>query len=57
MQAKAEAKFKEKSLVRQQTIKLLELFEFVILEEAHEAGGNSYYEIMRHCKTPITAWH
>ncbi|ENT3300715.1 DEAD/DEAH box helicase [Acinetobacter baumannii] len=50
MQAKAEAKFKEKSLVRQQTIKLLELFEFVILEEAHEAGGNSYYEIMRHCK-------
>lgn len=50
MQLKAEAKFKEKSLVRQQTIKLLELFEFVILEEAHEASGNSYYEIMRHCK-------
>lgn len=50
MKLKAEAKFKEKSLARQQTIKLLELFELVILEEAHEASGNSYYEIMRHCK-------
>lgn len=35
---------------RTETIKLLEMFEFVILEEAHEASGNSYFEIMRHCK-------
>jgi superfamily II DNA or RNA helicase len=32
------------------TIELLERFEFVILEEAHESSGNSYYDILRHCK-------
>lgn len=32
------------------TIRLLQQFEFVILEEAHEASGNSYYDILRHCK-------
>jgi superfamily II DNA or RNA helicase len=36
--------------VRNQTINLLSKFEFVILEEAHEASGNSYYEILSHCK-------
>jgi superfamily II DNA or RNA helicase len=36
--------------LRNQTISLLAKFEFVILEEAHEASGNSYYEILRHCK-------
>jgi superfamily II DNA or RNA helicase len=36
--------------IRNQTISLLEKFEFVILEEAHEASGNSYFEILRHCK-------
>jgi superfamily II DNA or RNA helicase len=36
--------------IRLQTISLLSKFEFIILEEAHEASGNSYYEIMRHCK-------
>ena len=35
---------------REETIKILEMFELVILEEAHEASGNSYFEIMRHCK-------
>lgn len=35
--------------IRQQTIKLLGMFEFVILEEAHEASGNSYYDILKHC--------
>lgn len=35
---------------RQQTISLLQKFEFVILEEAHEVGGDSFYEIMKHCK-------
>lgn len=32
------------------TIALLERFELVILEEAHEASGNSYYDIMKRCK-------
>lgn len=36
--------------IRNQTIALLSKFEFVIGEEAHEASGNSYYEILRHCK-------
>lgn len=49
MKAKAEQKVKDKEVERQKTIKLLSLFEFVILEEAHEASGNSYYEILRHC--------
>ena len=35
--------------IRNQTINLLSKFEFVIGEEAHEASGNSYYEILRHC--------
>jgi superfamily II DNA or RNA helicase len=50
MHTKAAAKFAERSQIRMQTIKLLEMFEFVILEEAHEASGNSYYEILRHCR-------
>lgn len=36
--------------IRAQTINLLSKFEFVIGEEAHEASGNSYYEILKHCK-------
>lgn len=36
--------------IRNQTIALLGKFEFVIGEEAHEASGNSYYEILKHCK-------
>ena len=32
-----------------QTVALLSKFECVIMEEAHEASGNSYYDIMRHC--------
>lgn len=36
--------------IRNQTIALLAKFEFVILEEAHEASGNSYFDIMRHCR-------
>lgn len=42
--------FDKKLLVRDDTIKLLETFEVVIGEEAHEAGGNSYFEILKHCK-------
>lgn len=43
-------KQRRQAAVRQQTIDLLGKFEFVILEEAHESSGNSYYEILRHCK-------
>jgi superfamily II DNA or RNA helicase len=42
-------KQRQQALLREQTINLLSKFEFVILEEAHEAGGNSYYDILRHC--------
>lgn len=38
------------ALVREQTIRLLEKFELVIGEEAHEVSGDSYTEILRHCK-------
>jgi superfamily II DNA or RNA helicase len=44
-----EARTRQAAL-RQQTLHLLEKFEFVILEEAHEASANSYYEILRHCR-------
>lgn len=35
---------------RARMLKFLEKIEFVILEEAHESSGNSYYDILRHCK-------
>jgi superfamily II DNA or RNA helicase len=43
-------RFDEKTKVRNRLIKLLEMFEVVIGEEAHEAGGNSYFEILQYCK-------
>lgn len=46
----AEKKVEELTRERNRTIKLLEMVEVVIGEEAHEAGGNSYYEILKHCK-------
>lgn len=42
--------FERKSKRRDAIIRFLGLVEVVIGEEAHEAGGNSYYEILRHCK-------
>lgn len=36
--------------LKAKTLKLLELFEFVILEEAHEVSGNSYFQILEACK-------
>lgn len=36
--------------IRTKTIAYLQTAEFIIGEEAHEAGGNSYYEILQHCK-------
>lgn len=35
---------------QQKMIETLSMFELVILEEAHEASGNSYFEILQHCK-------
>jgi len=46
----AKEKFEEKTKVYERHVKLLELVEVVIGEEAHEAGGDSYYRILRHCK-------
>jgi len=46
----AQERYDEKVKKRNQIIKILEMVEVVIGEEAHEAGGNSYYEILRHCK-------
>lgn len=46
----AKERFQAHMARRARTIKFLEMVEFVIGEEAHEAGGNSYYEILRHCK-------
>lgn len=40
----------EQTRIRNQTIELLSKFELIIGEEAHEASGNSYYEILKHCK-------
>ena len=50
VRAQAQAAY-DKQLKRNETMKgMLEKFEFVILEEAHEASGNSFYEIMGACK-------
>lgn len=46
----AQQRFDDKTKRRNQIIKVLEMIEVVIGEEAHEAGGNSYYEILKHCK-------
>jgi superfamily II DNA or RNA helicase len=48
--AQAQARFDKKVAKRNAIIKFLEMIEVVIGEEAHEAGGQSYYEILRHCK-------
>jgi superfamily II DNA or RNA helicase len=48
--AEAQKRFDQKTLVRNRAIKILEMVEIVIGEEAHEAGGNSYYEILKYCK-------
>jgi superfamily II DNA or RNA helicase len=47
--AEIQAKVAEHNRKREEMIKFLATVEFVILEEAHEASGNGFYEIMRHC--------
>lgn len=44
-----ESKIKKQIQQRKETIELLRSFEFVIAEEAHEAGGNSYFDVMTAC--------
>lgn len=46
----ATERFNKKTNRRNAIVKFLSLIEVVIGEEAHEAGGTSYYEILRHCK-------
>lgn len=48
--ALAQKRFDAKTRLRAETIAILSMFELVIGEEAHEAGGNSYYVILQHCK-------
>ena len=50
LRAKIALKVHDHMAERARTITLLERFEFVILEEAHEVSGDSYYQILRHCK-------
>lgn len=46
----AQERFDEKTKKRNRYLKFLEMIDVVIGEEAHEAGGNSYYAILRHCR-------
>ncbi|WP_276122705.1 DEAD/DEAH box helicase [Pararhizobium qamdonense] len=46
----AQERFDDKTKKRNRYIAFLALIDVVIGEEAHEAGGNSYYEILKHCK-------
>lgn len=46
----AKQRFAEKAKRRENMLKILEMVEVVIGEEAHEAGGNSYFKILQHCK-------
>lgn len=48
-----EEEIARKTASRQKMIRILEMFELVILEEAHEAGGNGYFEIMSLMKNAI----
>jgi superfamily II DNA or RNA helicase len=47
---KIESKVERQTARRREMIKVLATFEFVILEEAHEVSGGSFFEILRHCK-------
>lgn len=46
----AQKRFDEKTKRRNDILKLLEMVEVVIGEEAHEAGGNSYFQVLQYCK-------
>lgn len=44
------AKAMRQRRIREQTIKFLHTVDFVIGEEAHESGSDSYFEILNHCR-------
>lgn len=44
------AKAQEQRRIRAETIELLRDVEFVIGEEAHEAAGNGYFEVLNECR-------
>lgn len=48
--SKSKADQLKQAKMREQTLKYLAMVEFVVLEEAHEVGGDSYYAIMDACK-------
>lgn len=50
VRAVAQASYDRKKARRDIILRFLELVQVVIGEEAHEAGGQSYYEILRYCK-------
>lgn len=39
----------QKLYIRKRTIELLKMFEFIILEEAHEVSAGGYYEVCKYC--------
>lgn len=41
---------KKQAKIREKTIKLLEYFELVILEEAHEVADNGFFHVMSYCR-------
>lgn len=45
-----EAEQRKQLARREKMIQALSVFEYVILEEAHEVSGNGFFEILRHCK-------
>jgi superfamily II DNA or RNA helicase len=47
--ALAKKQYEDKTKERLKIIKLLGMFEVVIGEEAHEAGGTSYFNILQYC--------
>lgn len=47
---KISATIEKQKQQRIETVALLEQFELVIAEEAHEAGGNGYFDVMNACK-------
>lgn len=50
VKAVALERYNSKKRLRDEAIIFLQSIEVVIGEEAHEAGGNSYFEILKHCK-------
>ena len=50
MLAEADRRIEAQKTRRARTMKVLDIFEVVIGEEAHEAGGDSYFEILQACR-------